>query len=454
VCPLGSSSLAAGANCNVSVRFSPLVSDSLGAKTAILSIVDNAAGSPQTVALSGTATGAASIQIAPASLHFAAQSSGTASAPQTITISNTGSSSLSINGFGMAGANPGDFSQTNNCAPSLRSGSTCAVNVVFAPTFQNSASRSASLTVADNANGSPQSVVLSGSATQAGIQIVPTSINFAGQQAGTASPPQTITVTNTGTGNLSFSSVAIVPSSDFTIGTNTCSATQTPPGGSCTIQMSFSPACTNGTATRSASVSLVDNAVGSPQSVALSGTATGDFCFMAVTGTTVTAGQTAGYTVTVNSPTAYKGSVSLTCANFPSATTCNIPASVTVPSQFAVTVITAASSSTTSQLITFLSRTNGPDVKFLISLVLLSAWLWFFPRHWGPDGSARAHSRRSPLFCLLTAWMALWVVACGKGSDPPATTTIPGTPAGSYTLTVTGTSTNTTGTVNLALTVH
>ena len=90
VCPLGSSILAAGASCSVSVRFYPLASDSLGAKTAMLSIVDNAAGSPHTVALSGTATGAASIQILPASVHFAAQSSGTASAPQTITISNAG----------------------------------------------------------------------------------------------------------------------------------------------------------------------------------------------------------------------------------------------------------------------------------------------------------------------------------------------------------------------------
>ena len=172
-CPLGSSSLAASASCNISIRFAPGASDSLGAKSVTLSIVDNAAGSPHTVALSGTATGAASIQISPASVHFAAQSSGTASPPQTISISNAGSSSLSINGFGMGGTNTADFSQTNNCPPSLRGGSTCAVNVVFAPTFQSSASRSASLTVADNATGSPQSVPLSGSATQAGIKLFP-----------------------------------------------------------------------------------------------------------------------------------------------------------------------------------------------------------------------------------------------------------------------------------------
>ena len=454
MCPLGSSSLAAGASCSVSIRFAPAASDSLGAKTATFSIVDNAAGSPHTVALSGTATGAASVQISPASVHFAAQSSGTPSAPQTITILNAGSSSLSLNGFGMSGTNSPDFSQTNNCPPSLRGGSTCSVSVVFDPTFQSNASRSASLTIADNASGSPQSVPLSGSATQAGIQIVPTSINFAGQQAASASSPQTITVTNTGTGNLSFSSVAIVPSSDFIVGANTCSSAQTPPGGNCTIQVSFSPACTNGTAARSASVSLADNVVGSPQTVALSGTATGDFCFAAATGATVTPGQTAGYTVTVNSPTAYKGTVSLTCANFPSASTCTVPASVTVPSQFAVTVITAVSSTGSLLAVADFHQSSGPRAKSLVGLALLLAWFWFFASYWVHAGSARAYSRRTPAFCLMIASMALWIAACGTaGSDPPAAT-VAGTPAGSYTLTVTGTSTNTTGTVNLPLTVQ
>jgi hypothetical protein len=68
--------------------------------------------------------------------------------------------------------------------------------------------------------------------------------------------------------------------------------------------------------------------------------------------------------------------------------------------------------------------------------------------------NAQDHSRRAPGFCLLLASMVLWLSACGTaGSDPPAAA-IPGTPTGNYMLTVTGTSANTTGTVNLALTVH
>jgi fibronectin type 3 domain-containing protein len=43
--------VAAGANCAIAVIFTP---SALGARTAALSITDNASGSPQTVALSGT----------------------------------------------------------------------------------------------------------------------------------------------------------------------------------------------------------------------------------------------------------------------------------------------------------------------------------------------------------------------------------------------------------------
>jgi hypothetical protein len=325
--------------------------------------------------------------------------------------------------------------------------------VIFAPAFQASASRSATLTIADNATGSPQSVPLSGSATQAAIQIVPASINFGGEQAGTASSPQSITVTNTGTGNLSLSSAAISTGTDFLIGANTCSSAQTPPGGTCTIQLSFSPACTNGTTARSASLSLTDNVPGSPQSVALSGMATGDFCFASVGGVTITPGQTAAYTLVVYSPTAYKGTVSLTCANFPSASTCSVPASVSVPSQFAVTVSTAASSSTA------LLRVPDSDqpyakVRSVIALFLLMIWVFVGSNSWNSRGSFGGGWRSAPVLCLLVVSVVLWMAACGSsGGDPPAAA-VPGTPSGSYMLTVTGTSANTTGNVNLALTVQ
>jgi hypothetical protein len=463
-CAAGNSSLAVQSSCVVSVRFAPSATDSPGTKSAVLLITDNAAGSPQAVALSATATAPATVQVSPAMLHFSPQSDATPSAPQIVTLSNSGTSSLAIDGFSISGANAADFRQTNNCAPSLGSGAFCTVSVIFEPAFQVSASRSASLTITDNASGSPQSVALSGSATQAGVQIAPTSINFGAQQAGAASSPQTINVTNTGTGNLSFTSVAVSGGSDFVVGANTCSASQTPPGGNCTIQLTFNPACTNGAAARSASLSLANNVPGSPQSVALSGTATGDFCFASVPGVTVTPGQTAGYTLAVNSPTAYKGSVSLACANFPAASTCTVPTSVNVPSQFAVSVVTAANSFAPPQGANraprFPIRHIAPVAQILAGMVALLAWtfVWWWSAHACAPASANrtiAPWWRAAFLCALVASTALWIAACssGGGADPPAATTS-GTPAGSYALTITGTSTNTTSQVTLPLTVQ
>ena len=198
--------------------------------------------------------------------------------------------------------------------------------------------------LADNAPNSPQKIALTGSVTQAGISITPASINFGGQLAGTSGQPQTITVTNTGTGALSFSSIAVSGAADFVVGANTCKGANVSAGGTCTVQVTFGPACTNGSAARSATLVLTDNVTGSPQSVALSGSATGDFCFDPSTTVSVAAGQTAVYSMVVDSPTAYKGSVSLTCAGAPATATCTSPASVTVPSQFTVSVATVASS--------------------------------------------------------------------------------------------------------------
>src|SRR5207244_9230765 len=52
-CPSGSNTLAAGSSCTISVTFTPGAS---GARSATLTFTDNAADSPQTVTLSGTAT--------------------------------------------------------------------------------------------------------------------------------------------------------------------------------------------------------------------------------------------------------------------------------------------------------------------------------------------------------------------------------------------------------------
>ena len=451
-CPTGSGSLAIGASCTVGVRFAPLAGDAAGSESAILSVMDNAAGSPQTISLTGAATVPPSIQISSSSLNFSAQSVGIASAPQTVTVLNASAGSLSISGVSVSGVNAADFAETNNCPPSLRAAASCTLSVVFTPTALSAVGRTATINVADNAPNSPQHVALTGSVTQAGISITPSSINFGGQLAGTSGQPQTITVTNTGTGALSFSSIAVNGAVDFVVGANACKGANVPSGGTCTVQVTFGPACTNGSAARSATLVLTDNVAGSPQSVALSGSATGDFCFDPSTTVSVAAGQTAVYSLVVDSPTAYKGSVSLTCAGAPATATCTIPASVTVPSQFTVGVATVASS-VAGPLRRGNRKIPGPIVWMIVVMALV---LWGFAAAlWDVQAdSARALWGKCGAAGVLLLLLSFWMAGCGgggSGGDPPS---VSGTPTGTYSLMLTGTSPNTTAQVTLTLTVH
>ena len=98
---------------------------------------------------------------------------------------------------------------------------------------------------------------------------------------GSASPPQTVTVTNAGTVALTVSAATIVGADpqDFAVSANGCSGTSVAPGASCTISVVFTPTAP---AARAAQLAIADNAGGSPQSVALSGTA--ESALLAVTG--------------------------------------------------------------------------------------------------------------------------------------------------------------------------
>src|SRR2546427_24781 len=110
------SSLAAGASCTISVRFSPKGS---GTRIAALTVSDSGVGSPQTVALSGIGTTA---KLSPTSLSFGTVEVGTASAAKTVTLTNVGTTTLSIIGITITGTNAGDFAQTHTCGSSLAAG--------------------------------------------------------------------------------------------------------------------------------------------------------------------------------------------------------------------------------------------------------------------------------------------------------------------------------------------
>lgn len=101
-------------------------------------------------------------QVLPATITFTNQQVGTSSAAQNVTVTNTGGSALTISAATVSGTNPGDFvKRTDTCSgQSIAPTASCTVGVLFSPTAGGS--RSAQLSIADNATGSPQTVSLSG----------------------------------------------------------------------------------------------------------------------------------------------------------------------------------------------------------------------------------------------------------------------------------------------------
>ena len=259
-------SLVAGGNCTVNVTFTPFAS---GTRTASLTLTSNASNSPQAVSLSGIGTSSA-VSLSASTLTFANQTVGTTSAAQAILLTNTGNAALGITSLVLAGSNPGDFSQSNNCGSSVAAGGNCTINITFAPTGPGT--RTATVAISDNASGSPQTVNLTGTGGAPAVNLTVTSLTFGGQTLGTTSGVQPVTLSNTGNADLNITSFAVTGTNagDFTQ-TNTCGSSL-PAGGNCNISVTFTPAAPGN---RTASVTITDNAAGSPQTVSLTGTGTG-----------------------------------------------------------------------------------------------------------------------------------------------------------------------------------
>src|SRR5215468_84181 len=147
--------VAPGASCTVSVTFTPTL---IGVRNGTLTFNDNAPTNPQTVALTGTGT---QISISPVSLNFGTVAVGTTTAAKSVTVTNVGTTPVTFTSISIAGTNPGDYQiSANTCGTSLAARGSCTVSVRFKPTA--AATRNATLRVADNGGGSPQTASLNG----------------------------------------------------------------------------------------------------------------------------------------------------------------------------------------------------------------------------------------------------------------------------------------------------
>jgi hypothetical protein len=150
---------------------------------------------------------------------------------------------------------------------------------------------------------------------------------------------------------------------------------------------------------------------------------------------TVTSGGTANYTLSVTPAGGFNQAVALTCSGAPTASSCTVaPASVTLDgvnsSQASINVTTIAQTSSSAirpQWIPF-----GPLTGTPVILVLTWPVVWL---------RRRGLSCRNLTVAIVFVLLSSGVVSCGGGSSssPPATVS-QGTPPGTYSLTVTGTS--------------
>jgi len=220
-------SVATGGFCSVAVTFLPTTT---GIRTGTLTITDNANPTAQTVALTGTGTTSSGVKLSPGSLTFAGQAVGTTSGAQSVILTNTSGATLSIAGI----AASGDASQTNDCGSGLAVNASCTFSVTFNPT--GGGTRTGAIAIADTAEGSPQTITLTG-----------TGEDFTLVAPSGASP--SATVSPGGTTTYSLSALALGGfNQQVAFG-----CTGAPAGASCTV----SPASTSLSSTANLKVSLV-----------------------------------------------------------------------------------------------------------------------------------------------------------------------------------------------------
>jgi uncharacterized repeat protein (TIGR01451 family) len=272
----------ASGSCTINVTFAPTAVRAYGPVTLV--ITDDAgavAGTKQSVTVSGTGV-TSTVNFNPNPLAFGNQRDGVASSPMTSVLTNSAATTLTITGVTLVGTNPGDFALAPPASGSdcrtvgtVAAGGTCSVGATFTPTATGS--RTATVSVADSAVGSPHTLTLTGTGTAPAVSLSASTLTFPNQIQVTTSSAQTVTLTNTGTAVLNISTVVRGGTNpgDFAIvsgaGT-TCPGLAlgfTAPNNTCTVAVTFTPPTAN---PFSATLTFTDDATPTTQVVNLSGT--------------------------------------------------------------------------------------------------------------------------------------------------------------------------------------
>ena len=254
--------LAPGRSCRINVRFRPTTT---GVLTGTLTITNSDPTSPQIVSLTGTGINPLA-SVTPTTLAFSSGVNVTTAA-QTVTVANTGTAPFTINSISGLG---NQFAQTNTCGafPAVvAAGGNCTISVTFTPT--SAGTKNATMTIGLAAPLTSQTVTLTGTVIVPTFTLAPSPLAFGGITRNTTSVPQAITVTNTGSVTLTFTSIRLAGNNPNQFTQNNNCGTSLAAGAFCTVNVTFAPT-SRGIKNATLQVNVAAPAVS--QSVALSGT--------------------------------------------------------------------------------------------------------------------------------------------------------------------------------------
>jgi uncharacterized repeat protein (TIGR01451 family) len=143
----------AGGSCSVTITFTP---GAAGARSATLTFPNDSSDGPQQLTLSGNGTNPG-ISVAPATLTFPSQGSGTTSSAQSVVVTSSGTSALTVSSATVSGPFQVSTDGCSGAGPITPTG-TCTVQVVFKPTALGPANGTLTIT----SDGGTKTVALSG----------------------------------------------------------------------------------------------------------------------------------------------------------------------------------------------------------------------------------------------------------------------------------------------------